>query len=61
MRIVQERIQLYNKSYSGNISYKIIDKKNEEGQPKGTRIVLVLRQEADSKNKLRQLVSWHSF
>lgn len=44
MQIVEERIELYNKSYSGKIEYKIIDKKNEDGIPAGTRVVLLLFQ-----------------
>ncbi|MDT0642813.1 tetratricopeptide repeat protein [Zunongwangia sp. F363] len=44
MHMVEERIELFNKSYSEKISCKIIDKKNEDGQPEGTRIVLHLLQ-----------------
>ncbi|MDT0647167.1 tetratricopeptide repeat protein [Zunongwangia sp. F260] len=44
-QIIQERIDLYNKSYSGHIRYEIIDKKNAEGEPQGTRIVFYLAQE----------------
>ncbi|MDT0690821.1 tetratricopeptide repeat protein [Salegentibacter sp. F188] len=44
-QIIQERIELYNKSYSGNIQYEIIDKVNKDGEPQGTRIVFHLSQE----------------
>ncbi|MDT0677178.1 tetratricopeptide repeat protein [Autumnicola musiva] len=44
IKIIEERIELFNSSYSGKISYKIIDKKNENGQSEGTRIILDLLQ-----------------
>lgn len=40
MQIIKERIELYNQSYSSKIDYKIIDKKDENNQPTGTKIVL---------------------
>ncbi len=43
MQIIKERISLYNKSYSGKITYEIIDKKDENCQPEGTRVVLKLQ------------------
>lgn len=42
MKIIEERIALYNRSYSSQISYEIIDKKDDKGDPEGTRIVLKL-------------------
>ncbi|GHA48327.1 hypothetical protein GCM10007103_31480 [Salinimicrobium marinum] len=45
MKIIRERIELYNKSYPDTIEYEIIDKVNPEGEPEGTRIVFVLKQE----------------
>lgn len=47
MQIIKERIVLYNKTYSGNISYKIIDKKDENGNALGTQIVLDLQNTAN--------------
>ena len=48
MQIIKERIELYNKTYSGEISYEIIDKKDEMGNPLGTQIVLELLNTADN-------------
>src|SRR5690554_243297 len=42
MGIIKERIELYNKTNEGKINYKIIDKKDDEGKPLGTRIILEL-------------------
>lgn len=42
LKIIQERIDLYNKSYSGNIQCEVIDKRSEDGAATGTRILLVL-------------------
>ena len=42
MDIIDERIALYNRSYSSQISYEIVDKKGANGDPEGTRIVLRL-------------------
>ncbi len=42
IKIIDERISLYNRSYSSQISYEIIDKKSAQGEPEGTRIVLRL-------------------
>lgn len=44
MQIIKERVDLYNKSYSGNIDFEIIDKKDQEGKPEGTRIVFRITQ-----------------
>lgn len=44
MQIVKERIELHNKSYVGKIEYKIIDKKDENGEALGTQIILDLQQ-----------------
>lgn len=46
-QIIKERIELYNKTYSGNISYKIIDKKDNEGKPLGTQIEIILENTSD--------------
>lgn len=43
MQIIKERIELYNKTNTGKINYKIIDKKDESGNPLGTQIVLNLK------------------
>ncbi|WP_026451919.1 tetratricopeptide repeat protein [Aequorivita capsosiphonis] len=43
MQIIKERIELYNKTYEGKISYKIIDKKDNDGKPLGTKIILDLK------------------
>ena len=53
MPITRERIDLFNKSYSSNINYEIIDKKDKKGKPRGTRIVIELRQEEVSENSIR--------
>ena len=50
MQIIKERIELYNKSYSGNIDFEVIDKKDEQGRPDGTRILFKLKQNAFAKN-----------
>jgi sensor histidine kinase YesM len=42
MQIIKERIDLYNKSYSEEISCQIIDKKDEQDQAMGTQVVLTL-------------------
>lgn len=47
MQIIKERIDLYNKTYDGEISFKIIDKKNEMGEPLGTRVILELQNTVD--------------
>ena len=43
MEIIKERIELYNKTYSGTISYKVIDKIDENDNALGTQIVLILK------------------
>lgn len=43
MEIIGERIELFNKTYTGTISYNIIDKKDENGDSLGTKIVLTLK------------------
>ena len=45
MKIIKERIDLYNKSYPDTIEYEVIDKVNAEGEPAGTRIVFILKRE----------------
>ncbi|MBO2545696.1 tetratricopeptide repeat protein [Salegentibacter sp. BDJ18] len=62
MQIIQERISLYNKSYSGKITYEIIDKKDENCKPEGTRVVLTLqriegKKPDDNFNKFEALPS----
>lgn len=47
MQITNERVELYNKTYSGTISFKIIDKKDENDNPLGTQIILNLQDAAD--------------
>lgn len=47
MQIINERIELYNKTYEGRINYKIIDKMDGSGNPLGTQIVLDLQNTAD--------------
>ncbi|MGM0634533.1 MAG: tetratricopeptide repeat protein [Bacteroidota bacterium] len=42
VNIIKERIKLYNKSFSGKIDYAIIDKKDEDGNSLGTRILLTI-------------------
>lgn len=42
MQIIKERIDLYNKTYSGEINLKIIDKKDEDGTAQGTQILITL-------------------
>jgi nitrate/nitrite-specific signal transduction histidine kinase len=42
MQIIKERIDLYNKGYSEEISCQIIDKKDEQDQAMGTQVVLTL-------------------
>ncbi|PVW17410.1 tetratricopeptide repeat protein [Marixanthomonas spongiae] len=44
IEIIEQRIDLYNKSHAETIAYKIIDKKAEDGSPLGTRVVLTLVQ-----------------
>lgn len=51
MKIIKERIDLYNKSYTGTISFEIIDKKDNEGSAAGTQIVLKLQQEQSFEEK----------
>lgn len=48
MEITRERIALYNKTYSGKIDQEIIDKKDAEGSPMGTRVVLKIKQSVSS-------------
>lgn len=40
MKITQDRIALYNDSHSSKLFYKVIDKKDENDQPTGTRVIL---------------------
>lgn len=47
MQIIKERIELYNKTYSGLISYEVIDKKDDNGTALGTQIILNLQNTAD--------------
>lgn len=42
MQIIDERIELYNESHPGKISYEIIDKKDEQGESLGTQVVFTL-------------------
>lgn len=42
MQIIQERIQLYNKTHSKIISYEIIDKKNPNNMSLGTQIIIII-------------------
>lgn len=42
MQIIKERIDLYNKTYNGNISLEIVDKKDGNDLPLGTQIILNL-------------------
>ncbi|WP_051286427.1 tetratricopeptide repeat-containing sensor histidine kinase [Salinimicrobium terrae] len=55
MQIIKERIDLYNKSYSGNIDFEVIDKKDNEGNPEGTRIVFKLKQKSFSETPVEIL------
>ena len=47
MKITEERIELYNKSYPGKIHYKIIDKRDEQNCPEGTQVIITLKSEAE--------------
>lgn len=47
MQIIKERVELYNKTYDGNIRYKIIDKKDKAGNPLGTQIIIDLENTVD--------------
>lgn len=47
MQIIRERIELYNKTYDGEIGYKIIDKKDKNENALGTQIILNLQNTAD--------------
>ncbi|QAA80637.1 tetratricopeptide repeat protein [Aequorivita sp. H23M31] len=47
VQIINERIDLYNKTHSGQISYDIVDKKDENGNSLGTQIILNLKDTAD--------------
>ncbi|MDQ7917955.1 tetratricopeptide repeat protein [Mesonia sp. MT50] len=47
IQIIDERIELYNKSYPGKISYEIIDKKDENGEATGTQVVFTLLKEKE--------------
>jgi len=40
MQITRDRIELYNKSHAAKLHCKVIDKKDEKGQPIGTRVIL---------------------
>lgn len=44
MQIIKERIELHNKSYKSDISYKIIDKEDENGEALGTQIQIDIQQ-----------------
>lgn len=55
MQIIRERIELYNKSYSAKIDYEIIDKKDEEGQPQGTRVVFNLMKQGSVEAAMQQV------
>lgn len=44
MQIIKERIELHNKSYKSDISYKIIDKEDENGESLGTQIQIDIQQ-----------------
>jgi tetratricopeptide (TPR) repeat protein len=45
MKIIKERIELFNRSYSGKINYDIVDKTAKDGQPSGTKVVINLLKE----------------
>lgn len=47
--LTDERIKLYNNSYSTNLSYQIIDKSDTEGRPTGTRIQFILKSEKQTR------------
>lgn len=51
IQITNERIDLYNKSYSDTISYEIIDKTNEQNQPAGTQVIIKLSFEDEPDEK----------
>lgn len=55
MRIIQERIELYNKSYPDKITYEVIDKQDKQGQPLGTTILLKLFQVTVLKESIQQV------
>lgn len=44
MQIIKERIELHNKSYASHISYKVIDKEDENGEALGTQIQIDIHQ-----------------
>lgn len=54
MEIVKERIELFNNSYKDKIDYEIIDKKNNEGQPEGTRVVFTLLKNQSIEKPVKQ-------
>ncbi|WP_310992151.1 tetratricopeptide repeat-containing sensor histidine kinase [Aequorivita marina] len=47
MTLIKERIALYNKTFNGEISYEVVDKKDSNGKPLGTQIILKLQNTAN--------------
>ncbi|HET7360407.1 MAG TPA: tetratricopeptide repeat protein [Salinimicrobium sp.] len=54
MEIVKERIELFNDSYENKLDYEIIDKKNDEGHPEGTRVVFKLLKNQSIEKPVKQ-------
>lgn len=50
IQIVEERIALYNQSYPEKIDYRIIDKKDKDGQPSGTRVEMYIDKKPKENN-----------
>lgn len=48
MQIIKERIDLYNKTYSGEITCEVIDKKDKDGNPLGTQVLINLINTSDN-------------
>lgn len=48
MQIIKERIDLYNKTYSGEIICEIIDKKDTDGNSLGTQVMITLINTSDN-------------
>lgn len=42
MQIINERIKLFNQSYSKTINYEIVDKIDNDGHPSGTKVIINL-------------------
>lgn len=49
MQIIKERVELYNQSSLDKINFEIVDKKDKDGQPTGTKVIINLIKHENEK------------